>query len=100
MGSPGLIMSGSRDEGALLGNIKAQAQPAGRGFFVERKTGSRLIQVALVDDAAMPTRGVHHAKAEAEAGNGNGSGSGNDPGNGNGAGNDVSGGRVASHRRV
>ena len=47
MGSPGLIMSGSRDEGALLGGVKPQAQPPGRGHFVERRTGSRLVQVAL-----------------------------------------------------
>ncbi len=50
MGSPGLIMSGSKDEGTLIGGVKPQAQPPGRGFFVERRTGSRLVQVALVDD--------------------------------------------------
>jgi len=88
MGSPGLVMSGSKDEGVLLGNVKAQPQPPGRGFFVERRTGSRLVQVALVDDAAMPTRGVHHAGASTEAGNGNGSGF------------DISAGHAASHRRV
>jgi DNA segregation ATPase FtsK/SpoIIIE, S-DNA-T family len=87
MGSPGLIMSGSKDEGALLGSVKAQAQPPGRGFLVERRTGSRLIQVALVDDAAMPTRGAHHSAAM-DAGNGNG-----------GSGADVSTGHVAAHRR-
>jgi DNA segregation ATPase FtsK/SpoIIIE, S-DNA-T family len=90
MGSPGLIMSGSKDEGALLGNVRAQAQPPGRGFFVERRTGSRLIQVALVgetEDApsapSVPSsRGSHHA---ASTGGGNG---------------DMSTGHVASHRRV
>ncbi len=40
MGSPGMIMSGSRDEGALIGSVKPTAQPPGRGFFVERRTGS------------------------------------------------------------
>jgi DNA segregation ATPase FtsK/SpoIIIE, S-DNA-T family len=90
MGSPGLVMSGSRDEGVLLGNVKAQPQPAGRGFFVERRTGNRLVQVALVDDAAMPTRGVHHA----------GNGAGAEAGNGNGSGLDISAGHAASHRRV
>jgi S-DNA-T family DNA segregation ATPase FtsK/SpoIIIE len=88
MGSPGLIMSGSKDEGALIGNVKAQAQPPGRGFLVERRSGNRLIQVALVDDAAMPTRGTHHARTEAEADNTNGNGI------------DMSSGHVASHRRL
>ncbi len=49
MGSPGLLMSGSKDEGALLGGVKAQPQPAGRGCYVERRTGVRLVQTALVD---------------------------------------------------
>jgi S-DNA-T family DNA segregation ATPase FtsK/SpoIIIE len=67
MGSPGMIMSGSKDEGALLGGIKAQAQPAGRGFFVERRTGSRLVQVALLDDGAAPAKGQHAASRTAAA---------------------------------
>jgi S-DNA-T family DNA segregation ATPase FtsK/SpoIIIE len=48
MGSPGLIMSGSRDEGGLIGGVRPQAQPPGRGLFVERRTGSRLVQTAMV----------------------------------------------------
>ena len=68
MGSPGMIMSGSKDEGALLGSVKAQAQPPGRGFFVERRTGSRLVQVALLDDGIMPATGAHHASQTPEAG--------------------------------
>ncbi len=50
MGSPGLIMSGSKDEGALLGGVRATAQPCGRGFLVTRRGGSRLVQVALSPD--------------------------------------------------
>jgi S-DNA-T family DNA segregation ATPase FtsK/SpoIIIE len=61
MGSPGMIMSGSKDEGTLLGSVKPQAQPPGRGFFVERRTGSRLVQVALLDDGGSPSRGQHAA---------------------------------------
>jgi DNA segregation ATPase FtsK/SpoIIIE, S-DNA-T family len=88
MGSPGLIMSGSKDEGALLGNVKAQAQPPGRGFLVERRAGSRLIQAALVEDAAAPVpvqaaSGSHHAG----------------PVPGNGSDLDMSSGHVPSHRR-
>ena len=44
MGSPGLLMSGSKDEGSLLGGVRPQAQPPGRGFLVERRTGSQLVQ--------------------------------------------------------
>jgi DNA segregation ATPase FtsK/SpoIIIE, S-DNA-T family len=47
MGSPGLIMSGSKDEGQLLGGVRPVALPAGRGYLVERRTGSRLVQTAL-----------------------------------------------------
>ena len=50
MGSPALIMSGSKDEGALLGGIRPAAQPCGRGFLVGRRSGSRLVQVALLGD--------------------------------------------------
>jgi DNA segregation ATPase FtsK/SpoIIIE, S-DNA-T family len=65
MGSPGLIMSGSKDEGALIGSVKAQPQPPGRGFFVERRAGSQLVQVALLDDGSMPPTGQHHASSPA-----------------------------------
>jgi S-DNA-T family DNA segregation ATPase FtsK/SpoIIIE len=50
MSSPGLVMSGSKDEGALLGNVKAHKLPPGRGYFVERRSGTRLIQTALRDE--------------------------------------------------
>ncbi|WP_332873405.1 type VII secretion protein EccCa [Actinocorallia populi] len=46
MSSPGLIMSGSKDEGALLGNVRAEALPPGRGRLVDRRAGVRLIQTA------------------------------------------------------
>ncbi len=65
MGSPGLIMSGSKDEGALIGGVKPQSQPPGRGLFVERRTGTRLVQVALLDDGTGPATGQHAASAAA-----------------------------------
>ncbi len=65
MGSPGLIMSGSKDEGALVGSVKPQ--PQGRGFFVERRSGSRLVQVALLGDATAPATGQHAAHPGAPA---------------------------------
>jgi DNA segregation ATPase FtsK/SpoIIIE, S-DNA-T family len=61
MGSPGLLMSGSKDEGALLGGVRSQPQPAGRGWFVERRTGSRLVQTALVEEAVPAATGQHRA---------------------------------------
>jgi len=47
MGSPGLVMSGSKDEGPLLGGVRPAALPVGRGYLVERRAGSRLVQTAL-----------------------------------------------------
>jgi S-DNA-T family DNA segregation ATPase FtsK/SpoIIIE len=73
LGSPGLIMSGSKDEGALIGSVKAQPQPPGRGIFVERRAGSQLVQVALLDDGTTPPTGQHHASSPA-APNGHGAG--------------------------
>jgi DNA segregation ATPase FtsK/SpoIIIE, S-DNA-T family len=44
--SAGLVMSGSRDEGVLLGSVRASYQPPGRGWLVNRRDGARLIQLA------------------------------------------------------
>jgi S-DNA-T family DNA segregation ATPase FtsK/SpoIIIE len=46
LGSPGLLLSGSKDEGPLLGDVKAGPQPPGRGSLVRRRTGSTLVQIA------------------------------------------------------
>ncbi|NJC69179.1 type VII secretion protein EccCa [Planosporangium thailandense] len=48
LSSPGLILSGDRDEGPLLGNVRPSLQPPGRGWLVTRREGARLIQVAHV----------------------------------------------------
>ncbi|OLB81126.1 MAG: type VII secretion protein EccCb [Actinobacteria bacterium 13_2_20CM_2_71_6] len=48
MGSPGIVMSGDRDEGALLANIRPTPMPPGRGWLVTRKEGTRLIQIAYL----------------------------------------------------
>jgi S-DNA-T family DNA segregation ATPase FtsK/SpoIIIE len=45
LASPGMLMSGPRDEGALLGNIKPQTLPAGRGWLVTRREGAQLVQL-------------------------------------------------------
>ncbi|MEV1002085.1 type VII secretion protein EccCa [Nonomuraea sp. NPDC050202] len=47
MASPAVILSGTKDEGFLFGNVRAQPLPPGRGFLVDRKYGSRLAQTAL-----------------------------------------------------
>ncbi len=49
--TPGLQMSGNREEGALLGNLKPSPQPPGRGFLVRRADGTQLIQTAWMDPA-------------------------------------------------
>jgi S-DNA-T family DNA segregation ATPase FtsK/SpoIIIE len=45
LSSPGLILSGDREEGPLLGNVRPSNQPPGRGWLVTRKEGTRLVQV-------------------------------------------------------
>ncbi|MCR6485207.1 type VII secretion protein EccCa [Amycolatopsis sp. OK19-0408] len=47
--APGMVMNGSRDEGALVGNIKASAMPPGRGNMLTRKFGKQLIQVSWIN---------------------------------------------------
>jgi S-DNA-T family DNA segregation ATPase FtsK/SpoIIIE len=44
--APGLVMSGSKDEGVLLGTYKTKALPPGRGTMVSRKGGQQVIHVA------------------------------------------------------
>jgi S-DNA-T family DNA segregation ATPase FtsK/SpoIIIE len=42
------VLSGDREEGPLLGNVRPSAQPPGRGWLVTRKAGARLVQLAQV----------------------------------------------------
>ncbi|ROS39013.1 type VII secretion protein EccCa [Amycolatopsis thermoflava] len=46
LASPGILMSGNREEGPLLGNIRPQKLPAGRGWLITRSGGARLVQLA------------------------------------------------------
>jgi S-DNA-T family DNA segregation ATPase FtsK/SpoIIIE len=48
LGSPGVVLSGDRDEGALLGNVRPERLPPGRGWLVTRRDGARLVQLADV----------------------------------------------------
>ena len=43
---PGLLLSGSPDEGPLLGNVKPQPAAAGRGRLVTRDRGVEVVQMA------------------------------------------------------
>ncbi|MGH3773216.1 MAG: type VII secretion protein EccCa [Pseudonocardiaceae bacterium] len=46
LSTPGIVMSGSPEEGPLLGNVKPSPLPPGRGTLVGRKTGRQLVQLA------------------------------------------------------
>ncbi|TDX92578.1 hypothetical protein CLV69_105423, partial [Amycolatopsis arida] len=48
LAAPGMVMNGSRDEGALLGNVKPGPMPPGRGYYVSRKAGKQLMQVSWI----------------------------------------------------
>jgi S-DNA-T family DNA segregation ATPase FtsK/SpoIIIE len=48
LSAPGIVMAGSKDEGALVGNVKPGPLPPGRGTVVSRKLGVQLTQVAWV----------------------------------------------------
>ena len=40
------MMSGDRDEGPLLGGMRAQVLPPGRGWLVDRRGGKEFVQLA------------------------------------------------------
>lgn len=46
---PGLLLSGSPDEGALIGNLRPSAMPPGRGRLVTRDRGVEALQMAWTD---------------------------------------------------
>ena len=48
---PGLMLSGSPDEGVLIGNIKPQPLPPGRGRLWTRERGTEVVQIAWTDPA-------------------------------------------------
>ncbi|KAA2261021.1 type VII secretion protein EccCb [Solihabitans fulvus] len=48
LAGPGLVMSGNRNEGPLLGNVRPTPLPPGRGALVSRRHPDRLVQVALL----------------------------------------------------
>ncbi|RZS37133.1 S-DNA-T family DNA segregation ATPase FtsK/SpoIIIE [Herbihabitans rhizosphaerae] len=44
----GMQMSGSKDEGYLIGNLRPSPQPPGRGTLVGRKVGQQRVQIAWI----------------------------------------------------
>ena len=46
LAAPGLVMNGSPDEGALVGMVKPQVLPPGRAVLVDRRRGTRRVQLA------------------------------------------------------
>jgi S-DNA-T family DNA segregation ATPase FtsK/SpoIIIE len=45
LASPGIMMSGPREEGPLFGTMKPQILPPGRAWMINRKQGARLVQL-------------------------------------------------------
>ncbi|MET8148618.1 type VII secretion protein EccCa [Actinoplanes sp. NPDC049668] len=45
LSTPGIVMSGDRDEGVLLGTVRPGPLPPGRGWLVTRRGGTRLVQL-------------------------------------------------------
>jgi S-DNA-T family DNA segregation ATPase FtsK/SpoIIIE len=46
LGTPGIVMSGSREEGQVFGGVRPVPQPPGRGLLVSPRHGQRLVQLA------------------------------------------------------
>ena len=52
LSSPGLVMSGDKDEGALVGTVRPGPMPPGRGRLVTRREGIRLVQLGHLPPVA------------------------------------------------
>ena len=51
LGSPGVLLSGDPQEGAIIGSSRAAAQPPGRGVLVRRHERPALVQIAFSEPA-------------------------------------------------
>lgn len=54
LGNPGIILSGDRGEGVLLGTVRATTFPPGRGTLVRRKEQPVRVQLAWTPEVAQP----------------------------------------------
>ncbi|MBW5483168.1 type VII secretion protein EccCa [Streptomyces bambusae] len=50
LGAQGVVLSGDRNEGDILGSVRARPMPPGRGTFVSRKRGTPLVQTGWLPD--------------------------------------------------
>ena len=57
LAAPGLVMNGSPDEGALVGTVRPQALPPGRAVLVDRRRGTRRVQLAWMPPDGDPPDG-------------------------------------------
>jgi DNA segregation ATPase FtsK/SpoIIIE, S-DNA-T family len=48
LSGPAIVMSGDRDEGVLVGNVRPGPLPPGRGHLITRRDGVRLVQLAYL----------------------------------------------------
>ncbi|MGK3203631.1 type VII secretion protein EccCa [Amycolatopsis sp. MEPSY49] len=55
VGTPGLLLSGDKEEGPLLGGVKAEPLPAGRGRLIGRRETPKLLQLAWLPPGEMTT---------------------------------------------
>ena len=46
---PGILLSGNRDEGVLIGNLRPGPAQPGRGRVVSRDRGAEVVQLAWTD---------------------------------------------------
>jgi S-DNA-T family DNA segregation ATPase FtsK/SpoIIIE len=51
LSSPGMVLSGTSDDGPLVGQVKPTPMPPGRGRLVTRREGVRLVQLAYLPPA-------------------------------------------------
>ncbi|MER7398466.1 type VII secretion protein EccCa [Streptomyces sp. NPDC000151] len=50
LGAQGVVLSGDRNEGDVLGGVRPHPLPAGRGYFVSRKRGTPLVQLGWMPE--------------------------------------------------
>ncbi len=51
LGAQGVVLSGDRGEGEVLGNVRPRALPPGRGVFVSRRRGTPLVQLGWLPES-------------------------------------------------
>ena len=56
LSAAGLLLSGDRDEGPLIGGARPSRQPVGRGQLVTRRGGAVLVQTALLPEPEWEVR--------------------------------------------